>query len=184
MWELDIADREKILPVIFELAEQAVTKHGITLRHLRRRDLLEEHQGRLRRGLQRGLEAQLGLRAVLRRRTSSTTPRSCSSSSTATGSWSAEKDGETIGIAITVPDVNQLLKVMNGRVLPLRAGLHFSFARSKHIDRVRVGFLGVKPEYQHTGTAALFYVEHFDMADASRRRSGARWAGSSRPTGP
>jgi hypothetical protein len=29
---------------------------------------------------------------------------------------------------------------------------------------VRVGFLGVKPEYQHTGVAAAFYVEHFEMA--------------------
>ena len=30
------------------------------------------------------------------------------------------------------------------------------------IDRVRIGFLGVKPEYQHTGVAAALYVEHFD----------------------
>ena len=29
---------------------------------------------------------------------------------------------------------------------------------------MRVGFLGVKPEFQHTGVAARFYVEHFDMA--------------------
>ncbi len=29
---------------------------------------------------------------------------------------------------------------------------------------VRVGFLGVKPSYQHTGIAAKMYVEHFDMA--------------------
>jgi hypothetical protein len=29
---------------------------------------------------------------------------------------------------------------------------------------VRVGFLGVKPAYQHTGVAAALYVEHFNMA--------------------
>ena len=32
------------------------------------------------------------------------------------------------------------------------------------MDRVRVGFLGVKPAYQHTGVAAALYVEHFDTA--------------------
>ena len=30
------------------------------------------------------------------------------------------------------------------------------------IDRCRVGFLGVKPAYQHTGVAAGLYVEHFE----------------------
>ena len=29
---------------------------------------------------------------------------------------------------------------------------------------MRVGFLGVKKEYQHTGVAARLFVEHFDMA--------------------
>ena len=53
---------------------------------------------------------------------------------------------------------------MNGRLLPF-GWWHFLRTR-KTIDRVRVGFLGVKPEYQHTGVAATLYVEHFDMADA------------------
>ena len=30
---------------------------------------------------------------------------------------------------------------------------------------MRVGFLGVKPEYQHTGVAARSTSEHFDMAE-------------------
>ena len=46
----------------------------------------------------------------------------------------------------------------------------------------RVGFLGVKPEYQHTGRRGALYVEHFDTPAATRGSSGARWAGSSRPT--
>ena len=36
---------------------------------------------------------------------------------------------------------------------------------------MRVGFLGVKPEYQHTGVAAKLYVEHFNAA-AVRPQSG------------
>ena len=53
---------------------------------------------------------------------------------------------------------------MNGRLLPL-GWWHF-LRKAQTIDRVRVGFLGVKPEYQHTGVAAALYVEHFDTADA------------------
>ena len=51
---------------------------------------------------------------------------------------------------------------MKGRLLPL--GWWHYLRRGKIMDRVRVGFLGVKPEFQHTGVAAAMYVEHFDMA--------------------
>jgi hypothetical protein len=170
MWALDISDREKILPVIFELAEQAVTKHGIKLRHLRRRDLSKNIKGVFGETYNTAWKRNWGfvpysdsdlkhyaeeLQLVYDR------------------NWfmAAEKDGETIGIAITVPDVNQLLKVMNGKVFPFK-WVTFLFRRKKYIDRVRVGFLGVKPEYQHTGTAALFYVEHFDMATVTPQKWG------------
>jgi len=160
MWELVIDDREKILPIIFELAEQCETKHGVTLRHMRRRDLSKEikvfgevYNAAWKRnwGFVPYSESDLKhyaeeLQLVFDKH------------------WFmlAEKDGETIGIAITVPDINQVLKKMNGRLLPF-GWWHF-LRRAQIMDRVRVGFLGVKPEYQHTGTAARFYVEHFDMA--------------------
>ena len=51
---------------------------------------------------------------------------------------------------------------MNGRLLPL-GWWHF-LRRERYIDRVRVGFLGVHPEHQHTGVAASLYIEHYDMA--------------------
>ena len=37
---------------------------------------------------------------------------------------------------------------------------------------VRVGFLGVRPAYQHTGVAAGLYAEHFEMADKTRVKGG------------
>src|SRR5919204_386621 len=70
-WELDMSDREKMLPVLFELAEKVEPEHGITVRPMRKRNFESE---------------------------------------------------------------------------------------------VRVFALGVKPEYQHTGVAAKFYVEHFNSA--------------------
>ena len=55
-----------------------------------------------------------------RRRTSTPTPRSSSWCSTATGSWSPRTPtGKAVGVAISVPDINQVLKRMNGRLLPL-----------------------------------------------------------------
>ena len=160
MWNLEVSDRSKVLPVIFELAEKVGPEHGITLRKMSRRSL--------RRDLDRFAEVYNAawsrnwgfvpyskedldhyaqeLQLVFDRH------------------WFmvAEKDGETVGVAITVPDINQVLQRMNGRLLPL-GWWHF-LRRGRIIDRVRVGFLGVKPEYQHTGVAAAFYVEHFDMA--------------------
>jgi hypothetical protein len=80
------------------------------------------------------------------------------------------KEGETVAVAITVPDLNQVLKKMNGRLLPL--GWWYFLRRNKIMDRVRVGFLGVKPSFQHTGVAAKLYVEHFDMATATQYKWG------------
>ena len=44
--------------------------------------------------------------------------------------------------------------------------------RGRIINRLRVGFLGVLPEYQHTGVAAALYLEHFNTAARSRQKTG------------
>jgi GNAT superfamily N-acetyltransferase len=81
-----------------------------------------------------------------------------------------EDTGEVVGMAITVPDLNQVLEKMKGRLLPL-GWWHF-LRKGRIMDRVRVGFLGVKPEYQHTGVAAKLYQEHFDAAEARPQKGG------------
>jgi GNAT superfamily N-acetyltransferase len=82
----------------------------------------------------------------------------------------AENDREAVAMAITVPDINQVLKKMRGRLLPL--GWWYFLNKARIIDRVRVGFLGVLPEYQHTGVAAALYLEHFDTAARTRQTGG------------
>ena len=170
MWELVIADRSKMLPIIFKLADDLEPRHGITPAQ----DvppLAAQGHGPLRRRLQLGLERELGLLALLARPTWTPTPRRSSSSSTRTGSWSPRPPrARPSAVAITVPDINQVLKRMNGRLLPF--GWWHYLRRQRIIDRVRVGFLGVKPEYQHTGVAAKMYVEHFDMAGARPQKWG------------
>jgi GNAT superfamily N-acetyltransferase len=78
----------------------------------------------------------------------------------------AERDGEVLGAALTLPDINQVLAKMNGRLLPF-GWLRFLLGKRK-IDNVRVFALGVKPDYQHTGIAAAFYIRHLEEADPDR----------------
>lgn len=160
MWNLEIADREQMLPVMFELADAAREKHGVTLRRMTRR--------RLRRDLD--VFAEIYNRAW--RRNWGFVPYDEKDLDAYAQElqlvfdrdWFmvAEIDGEPIAIAITVPDVNIVLRRMGGRLLPL--GWWHYLRRRRIVDRVRVGFLGVRPEHQHTGVAAQLYVEHFDTA--------------------
>ena len=82
----------------------------------------------------------------------------------------AERDGEVVGAALTLPDVNQVLAKMNGRLLPV-GWWHF-LRRSAHMDRVRVFALGVKPAYQHLGVAAALYVRHVEAAERTPQKGG------------
>jgi GNAT superfamily N-acetyltransferase len=74
----------------------------------------------------------------------------------------AEKDGEVVGAALTLPDVEQALAKMNGRVLPF-GWIHF-LRRKSYIDRLRVFALGVKDDFQHLGVAAALYERHVQTA--------------------
>jgi GNAT superfamily N-acetyltransferase len=168
MWELYIADRKNVLPILPEIAEQSRTKHGIRIRKMSRRHLRRELDGFAKvynaawssnwgfvPYSKEDLDAYaLDLQLVYDR------------------DWFmvAENDTETVAIAITVPDMNQVLKKMRGRLLPL--GWWYYLKRGTVIDRVRVGFLGVLPEYQHTGVAAALYMEHFDVAARTPRTGG------------
>jgi hypothetical protein len=171
-WALEIGDREDMLPVLFELDKRAREEHGVTIRRMSRRHLRREMDGfaEIYNAAWAGnwgfvpysktdLDAYtMDMHLVFNR------------------DWFmvAEKDGETIAIAITLPDINIVLKKMKGRLLPF-GWWHF-LNRNRICDRVRIGFLGVKPEHQHTGVAASLYVEHFDTAARTRQKGGeAGW---------
>jgi GNAT superfamily N-acetyltransferase len=169
MWELHISDREKILPVIFELAEQLGPKHGIEIRHMRRRGLRKQgdafaeiYNEAWSRNWGFVPYSKRDLDAYAQELHIVFDPDWFMTAHTA--------EGETVGMAITVPDINQVLRRMDGRLLPF-GWWHF-LRRRKIIDRCRVGFLGVKPAYQHTGVAAGLFIEHFNMAERTRIKWG------------
>jgi GNAT superfamily N-acetyltransferase len=74
----------------------------------------------------------------------------------------AGKDGETVGVALTLPDINQAIVKTGGRLLPF-GWLRFLLAK-RRIDRVRVFALGVKHDYRHSGVAAGLYLKHLEAA--------------------
>jgi len=82
----------------------------------------------------------------------------------------AERDGEVVGAGLTLPDINQVLKKMNGRLFPF-GWWHFLTGRRK-IDRVRVFALGVKTAYQHLGVAAALFVRHRETAARMPQKGG------------
>jgi GNAT superfamily N-acetyltransferase len=82
----------------------------------------------------------------------------------------AELDGEVVGAALTLPDINQVLAKMNGRIVPF-GWWHFVTGRKK-IDRVRVFALGVKSGYQHLGVAAALYERHRETAEYMPQKGG------------
>jgi GNAT superfamily N-acetyltransferase len=168
MWELHISDRAKIVPAIFELAEQVEPKHGIRIRRMTRRHL------------RRDLEVFAEIYNAAWKRNFGFVPYSKTDLDNYAQEMQlvfdrdwfmvAEHRDEPVAVAITIPDVNQVLRRMKGRLLPL--GWWRYLRKRRVIDRCRVGFLGVKPEYQHTGVAAALYVEHFDNAERLRIKWG------------
>ena len=169
MWNLEVSDRTSVLPVIFELADKLESEHGIRVRNMRRRHLRREldafaeiynaawseNWGFVPYG-KKDLDALAQeLQLVFDKH----------------WCWIAERidTGEVAGMAMTFPDINQVLARMRGRLLPF--GWWQFLNKGRIMDRVRVGFLGVKPDYQHTGVAAKLYVEHFNAA-ANRPQHG------------
>jgi hypothetical protein len=169
MWELHISGRDKVMPIIWKLAEQLEPKHGIKIRKMSRRHLRRE------------LDAFAEIYNEAWSRNWGFVPYSKADLDAYAQelqlvfdrNWfmvAEDAGGKTVGVAISVPDINQVLKRMNGRVLPL--GWWHYLNRKRIVDRVRVGFLGVKPAYQHTGVAAGLYAEHFDMSEVTRIKGG------------
>jgi GNAT superfamily N-acetyltransferase len=71
----------------------------------------------------------------------------------------AEIGDRPIGFSMALPDINQALKKINGRLFPF--GLLKLLWHSRKIDSVRVLTMGVIPQYQNKGIAAMFNVEMF-----------------------
>jgi GNAT superfamily N-acetyltransferase len=167
MWELrldKVEDKGGFHPMIHEMAEKVRTEHGVTVRHMRKRDIEEEIE-RFLEVYNAAWERNWGF-VPLKDDEVRHYARQLKPILDENWAWIAERDGEVLGAALSLPDVNVCLAHMNGRLLPF-GWAKFLYHRRK-IDRIRVFALGVKPEYQHLGIAAAFYIEHLKGAANDR----------------
>ncbi|HWF74120.1 MAG TPA: hypothetical protein VG186_12285 [Solirubrobacteraceae bacterium] len=168
MWSLMIDDRERVHQSIWRAAEEVESKYGITVRPMRKKNIEAEINGFLE-VYNAAWERNWGFvplsEAEVRHYAKDLKPILDEN-----WAWAAELDGETVGAALTIPDYNQVLHHMDGRLLPFGWAKALYYRRK--IDRVRVFALGVKREYQHTGIAARFYQLHFDSAARTPQKGG------------
>jgi len=71
----------------------------------------------------------------------------------------AYRGAEPVGFSVALPDYNEVLKRLNGRVGLLGILKFFYFSRK--IRAIRVMLLGVKEAFQRKGAEALLYIETF-----------------------
>ncbi len=159
-WEIMTDHRSQAHPVIEELAARLEPDHGIRLRRMRKRDLEAELQaftdvytsawadnwgfvpptpeeiGQMAHELKPVLDEDFACVAETR-------------------------DGEVAGVSLSLPDFNQVLAKINGRLLPL--GWLTALRTQRQIREIRVFALGVKPQFQHAGVAAGLYRDVWDM---------------------
>jgi hypothetical protein len=163
MWHLalgELKEGDQFDPHIHAAAEKALSEEGVTIRNVDKRNLADE----MRRfseiyneawsdnwGFVPATDAEIEFHAKLLKQVIDE-------------DWAfiAEKEGEAVGAGLSLPDINQVLAKMNGRLLPL-GWLRFLLGR-RRIDFVRVFALGVKHDYRHTGVAAGLYLRHLAAA--------------------
>ena len=74
----------------------------------------------------------------------------------------AEVAGTPIAISVTLPDLNPVVKKMNGRLWPI--GWFYFLTRARWIKRVRVLMLGVASAYQSLPIGAVLYAKTAEIA--------------------
>ncbi len=85
----------------------------------------------------------------------------------------AEVDQKPAGFSLALPDFNQVLARLNGRLFPFGILKLLWHTKIKNkIDGVRIITMGVVPEFQKRGIDTVFYVETYNVGV----KRGYRWA--------
>ncbi|MGI8633485.1 MAG: GNAT family N-acetyltransferase [Solirubrobacterales bacterium] len=163
MWELDLGrlkQGDEFHPAIHAVAEKVSSEHGVTVRKMRRRDLDSEIAAFI--DVYNEAWSHNWAFVPIDREEASFYAKTLRPVIDPNWAFIAERDGEVLGAALSLPDVNEATKAMGGRLFPL--GWARFLRDRRRVQRVRVFALGVKPEYQHLGIAAALYVKHRDAA--------------------
>ncbi len=183
MWELqfgDLKEGESFDPSIHAAAEKALHDEGIVIRNMRKREMA----GEVRRFMDVYNEAWGDNWGFVPITDAEVEFQAKNLKQVIDEDWAymAEKDGEVVGAALTLPDINQVLAGLNGRLLPL-GWLRFLLGKGK-VDQLRVLALGVKHDYRHSGVAAGLYLKHLETAAAPGKIEGGEMGWILETNGP
>jgi|AMFO01.1.fsa_nt_gi hypothetical protein len=73
-----------------------------------------------------------------------------------------EIEGEAVGLSVSLPNMNEVVKKMNGGLFPF-GWFHYLTGRRK-IDHLRVFMLGIKQKYQKLPLGSLLYAKTWEAA--------------------
>ncbi|MCK5127869.1 MAG: N-acetyltransferase [candidate division Zixibacteria bacterium] len=84
----------------------------------------------------------------------------------------AEVQGKPVGFSLSLPNINQALIKIKGRLFPtgLMKLLWHTKVKNK-VDSIRIVTLGLIPEYQKRGIDNIFYIETYDVGT----KKGYKW---------
>lgn len=85
----------------------------------------------------------------------------------------AEVEGKPIGYLLAVPDLNDILKNMKGKLFPL--GIFKLLTGIKKINSYRIWAMGILPSYQKRGISILLFRRLNDIAAARGSYLEANW---------
>lgn len=150
-------DPRNLRPRVLRMLETARKRSGVTFRHVELRDFAQELQ-RVHEVYNQAWEKNWGF-----------VPMSAAEIDYLANGLKpfidpelvliAETNGQPVGVSITLPDLNQPLRHMRGRLFP--TGWWYLLRRRDWMDTVRFFALGVVPEYRQRGIEAVFYYETF-----------------------
>lgn len=157
-----MTDQTPINPVLFEVRDRVLRRNGMVIRHANLSRFKEEavkakaifneawseNWGHLPFTDTQFDHLAKGLRMILDERLL----------------FFGEIMGKPIGVCVSIPDVNQALKGINGRLLPF--GWFRLLRGLKKVKKLRTIIMGVKKEHRHTGIDVAFYVETIEKGKA------------------
>jgi len=72
--------------------------------------------------------------------------------------WFAYHEGEPIALFVMIPDINQILKKLNGKLNFINILKFLYYKKTKAMTRTRILIMGVTPKYQKSGIeSAIFW---------------------------
>ena len=91
-----------------------------------------------------------------------------------------EINGEPAALSVTIPDYNQVVKPMNGKLLPF--GWYYWLTRPKKVNQLRVLVLGVRKKFQQMPLGLPLYMKTWEEGlKAGVRGAEASWILESNP---